>query len=299
MSVNKRKIGLYSLEFVNKRNQSKLTGSELVRYFNYLIQFIYIKDFEKRKEEIDSSNKFYFLSYHNIKENNVDVYLKGEVAFIIFESAKIGHCPDLIDGATGTKRRSPKNLSEGEDEITHLAMRYKNGEVMIALEERKVGITMGQIVKYLNKFILRMPIDNKYDVSYNIIPYDGFLENLEKFRKIQIGTIYIDQHYVGSEFLNAADFNDSVRDIVEVSFKAPLRKSIKQDLVKKWYSITGITKKINRIRLEGKSLEGASIRLDTENLKLTKHIDVKILEDTGIVESEDMFNHLDALVKEL
>lgn len=300
MSVSKRKIGLYSLEFVNKKTKSKLTGSELVEYFNSLIQYIHAKKFEKRKEEIGSSNKFYFLSYHNIKKENFDAYLKGEVISLIFESAKVGHCPDLIDGGTGTKRKSPKNYNEGEDEITHLAVKYKNDEAMLALEERKVGVTIGQIIKYLNKYILELPTDNQCDVSYNIIPYDGFLENLAKFGKIQVGTIYINQQVIGSEYLTAAQFRESVRDTVEVSFKALSRKSIMPGLIKQWYaSMTGVTKKIDRIRLEGQSLDGAKIRLDTQSLQLIKHIDIKILQDTGIVESEDMFNHLDTLVKDL
>lgn len=160
-------------------------------------------------------------------------------------------------------------------------------------------MTISQIVNYFNKYISQLPEEKQYLIGYNIIPYNGFLENLDKFERISIGTIFINQQDIGSEFLNAAEFGKSVRDNIEVTFKAPSRKSIKRGLVKEWYDLTGRKSKINRIRLEGKSVDGARIRLDTESLKLIKHVDAKILEDTGLVDSDDLFVHLNALVKEL
>lgn len=298
LSASKRKIGLYSLEFVNKDN-SKLEEINLINYFTSLIQTINNKSFEAKKEKIESSNKFYFISYHNVKDGTADIYQKGETIDITFESAKVGHRPDLIDETTGSKRKSPKKLHEGEDERTHFVAKFKKDEIIVALEERKVGVTISQIVSYFNKYISKLPEKEQYRIGYNIIPYNGFLENLDKFERISIGTIFINQQDIGSEFLDAAQFGKSVRDNIEVTFKAPSRKSIKRGLVKKWYSLTGRKSKINRIRLEGKSVDGARIRLDTESLKLIKHVDAKILEDTGLVDSEDLFTHLNALVKEL
>lgn len=298
MSTNKRKIGLYSLKIYN-RNKSQLKDDQLVRYFNTLIRFISAKNFEEKKGKIEYSNKFYYVSYHSIMSHNVWAYLTGEPIFIIFESAKVGHRPDLIDEVTGIKRENPKTYNEGEDEITHIAFKYKPDEIIFAIEERKVGVTIGQIVKYFNKYILQFPIKKHYDIIYDIIPYDGFLENLEKFKKIQVGTIYISQQDIGSEFLNIAEFGDSVRDTIEVSFKAPVKQSIKHRLVSQWYNMTGRERKIDRIRLEGKSLDGTNIRLDTDSLRLTKHIDARILQDTGIVESGNMFNSLNTILKDL
>lgn len=298
MSTNKRKIGLYSFEIVNKNNV-KLTERELVRFFNTLIRFINVKEFSAKKEKTDTSNKFYYISYHDIKRKKVDTYLKGESVSVIFESAKIGHRPKLIDETTGLKRENPKTYNEGEDELTHLVYKYKQNEVLVALEERRVGVTASQIVKYLNKYILEFPLEKHYEINYNIIPYDNFLENLKEFKKIQVGTVYIDQQEVGSEFLNIAEFGETVRDPVEIVFKAPVRKTIKRKLVTKWYDLTTRSKKIKRIRLEGKSFDGAKIRLDTDSLKLTEHIDVKLIPDTGIVESEDIFKQLDTLIKKL
>jgi len=298
LSVSKRKIGVYSLEFVNKDN-SKLADINLITYFNSLVISVNNKDFEDKKEKIEASNKFYFISGHNVKGGTPDIYQKEETIDIIFESAKVGHRPDLIDETTGSKRKSPKNLHEGEDERTHFVAKYKKDEVMVALEERKVGVTIGQLVKYFNKYISQLPEEKQYPIGYSIIPFNGFLENLDKFERISIGTIFIDQQDIGSEFLNIAQFGNSVKENIEVTFKALSRESIKRGLVKKWYDLTGRKNKISRIRLEGKSVDGARIRLDTESLKLVKHVDAKILEDTGLVDSDDLFVHLKALVKEL
>lgn len=298
MSTNKRKIGLYSLKIYN-RQKLQLKDDQLVQYFNTLIRFISAKNFEEKKEKIESSNKFYYISYHSIISHKGWVYLRGEPIFIIFESAKVGHRPDLIDEVTGIKRENPKTYNEGEDEITHIAFKYKSDEIIFAIEERKAGVTIGQIIKYFNKYILQFPIKKHCDIIYDIIPYDGFLENLEKFKKIQVGTIYINQQDIGSEFLNIAEFGDSVRDTIEVSFKAPARQSIKHMLVSQWYNMTGRERKIDRIRLEGKSLDGSNLRLDTDSLRLTKHIDARILQDTGIVESGNMFDSLNTILKDL
>lgn len=298
MSTNKRKIGLYSFEIVNKNN-IKLTDRELVKYFNTLIRYINAKEFSVKKDKIDTSNKFYYISYHDIKRKSIDKYLQGETVSVIFESAKIGHRPKLIDEITGVKRENPKTFNEGEDELTHLVYKYKQNEIVFALEERKVGLTASQIVKYLNKYILEFTPKKHYEISYNIIPYNDFLENLKKFETIQVGTIYIDQQEVGSEFLDIAEFGETVRDPIEMVFKAPVRKTIKRELITKWYDFTHRSKKIKRIRLEGKSFEGAKIRLDTNSLKLTEHIDVKLIPDTGIVESNDVFNQLGTLIEKL
>lgn len=58
-------------------------------------------------------------------------------------------------------------------------------------------------------------------------------------------------------------------------------------------------KKINRIRVEGVSYDDSNIKLDTDSLKLIKHINVTVNEDTGIVDSEDMFNNLNTTLKDI
>src|SRR5690606_11131705 len=102
--------------------------------------------------------------------------------------------------------------------------------------------------------ISKLPKEKQYPIRYNIIPFNGFLESLEKFERISIGTIFIDQQDIGSEFLNVAQFGNSVKENVEVTFKAPFRESIERGLIKKWHALTSKKKKVSRIRLEGKSV---------------------------------------------
>ncbi|MFE9079836.1 hypothetical protein [Bacillus mobilis] len=72
---------------------------------------------------------------------------------IIFKSCKYNHSPDYMSRVDGTVRPSNKQLDEGEKELTHLCMKVSTLETEVILEERRSGVTINEIAKYINRCI--------------------------------------------------------------------------------------------------------------------------------------------------
>lgn len=300
MSNANRKVGLYSFEFINEA-EMKLEGNKLIKYFDYLIDFIKNKEYSDKTRDLISTNKFYFFA---------DYTSNGTKKNIFFKSAKTSHRPPLIKKNTGNERENPKLIDEGESEKTHLATKYKNDELIIAIEERRNGVSISQVVNYLNDFINQLPIETqyfkglhietRYSINLNIIPYEGFLEHLDEFDRITIGTIEIDKQHLGSEYLNLANLGDTIRKIITVTFKANPRDSILEETIRDLYNkFTSTDHKIKRIRIQGITAENTKIQLDTNNLKKIERFDVELDETTGIVRSNQMFEKLNIILSDL
>ena len=143
MSVAKRKLAYYTLQFRNHETNDILTGSELTTYVADLLNLVIKKTFPEKKVIIEVSGRFYYMAD----------YEDDEFINIRFESAKIGHRPFLIDEETGSKRDNPKGMHEGEAEISHICLKFNDDEIILLLEERMVGVTIKQIVAYFRMFI--------------------------------------------------------------------------------------------------------------------------------------------------
>lgn len=300
MSAGNRKIGLYAFEFLNEK-EARLEGDKLVKYFDYMMDFIKNKEYTDKIYDIPKTNKFYFFSECTKIETKKNLIIK---------SAKTSHRPPLIKKDTGHERDNPKLMDEGESEKNHLVTKYKNEEIIVALEERKVGVTIGHIVKYFNDFINQLPIEeeyfrnqdieSRYFINLHIIPYEGFLEHLNDFGRITIGTIEIDKQYLGSEYLNLANLGETVKDNLTVTFKANRGDSILKEMIRELYNkFTGNNQKIKRIRIQGITPENTKIQLDTNSLKKIERVDVDLDDTTGLVSSNNIFEKLNIIVKDL
>lgn len=300
MSISNRKVGLYSFELINE-NETKLEGDQLKVYFDFLMNFINTKEYSDKIFEIPDTKKFHFFSEYSSNE------LKKN---LIFKSAKTGHRPPLINKGTGGERDNPKLMQEGESEKNHFVTKYKNDEIIVALEERKVGVTIGQIVKYFNNFINQLPVETEdfetigistnYYIKVNIIPYEGFLEHLNDFSRITIGTIEIDKQDLGSEYLNFANLGRTVRDDLSVTFKAKNRDTILKEKIEWLYNkFSGNNSKIKRIRIQGTTPDNTKIQLDTNSLKKIERVDVDLEEATGLIHSNTIFEKLNLIVRDL
>ena len=140
MSTKKRKIGFYALKIVDKENNELIHSPETLRP---IIDFIISLQPNARIYDVVSSNKFHLL--HNVTDSD-------NIQTIIFKSAKYFHRPPLINKDNAFERENPKELNEGESELTHIAFKYLEDEIIVLLEERKVGLTINTLINYLKHF---------------------------------------------------------------------------------------------------------------------------------------------------
>lgn len=294
MSANKRKIGLYYLKLKDKEIDGKCypgsTINKLLEYVNGLGKIDKIK-------KIPEYNKFYFLDSVSLKPSIID---------IIFKIAKTHHSPPIISEITALERANPKELTEGDAEKTHIVLKYiDNSENIILLfEERRSGLSIARAINYLNDYANEMfeknPQLEKYDIDYYLSPSKEFLDSLMKFGRITIGRIIFDKSLLQheSEFLASTGREKSIRRDIELIIKSEKYEKIMPDFIKEYYMNNMInTKNVKRIRLEGKSMIGNPLTLDTEKMKEYDYVEVE-LERTGTVNSESILNRLNTMIKD-
>ena len=89
---------------------------------------------------------------------------------IIFKSAKYNHVRNEIDTETMTELGTRKRKQDGDEEKTHLCIRYNAGEYrfLAVHESNHYGITLHCIVDYLNTQFI---IVNDINIFYLLFRY--------------------------------------------------------------------------------------------------------------------------------
>lgn len=291
MSIKNRKIGFYAIKLKNNKSDDFEDPKILSKVLSY-ISNLHITD---RIYDIKSSNKFHVME---------KLYTYKQTQTIIIGSAKYNHRPKLINKDTAQERDNPKTLIEGEHEKTHIAIKYKEDEVILVIEERKVGIAVSVFMTYLRRFAkeYHKSISTEMDYSFepSIIAKDNFLKELKKLKRITIGDIYIDKNMLTSnDFLNFSGKLDSVQEIIPIEIRAKRGLSIKEVAEESYTAYFSKGSRVKKIRIYGKNKDGNSIILDTDLLKRIEYIKVSLNEETGIVDSDDILIQLEETLRVL
>lgn len=291
MSRELRKIGFYSIKLQDKERKDLTYSTEKLKE---IINFIMNLSKEKRKVDIEKTNKFYFLK---------QVENKNSIQNIIFESAKYNHRPPLIDKETLNERDNPKKLTEGELEKTHVALKYKKEEIIVVLEERKAGVTIHQIISYFYNFAKMYyqsknpPEELLYYFSIGVIPKGEFLAELKKLSRAIRLEVFLNKQLLGSEFLKYANKTEEVKDEIILTIKAQRMMSLKE-LAKQFFNEFGVRKaEIKKIRVIGISEEGNKVLLDTDIIKKVEYIETELERSTGVVRSNELFYKLNEILR--
>lgn len=285
MSIKRRKIGFYILEFQEFGDQDSIIN---VNDFPNILRFILNQDLSERIFDLTNKNKFHLLSVADINGD----YIKG-----FFKSAKYNHSPDLINKVDASERTNPKDLQEGESELTHFVMKSRRNNIFLILEERKVGIPISQLVNYLDlftgKYYQSQSLQKNFNITYTIVPKSNFYEELINLNRAYIVKIYTDKRMLGDDYLELTDRVESVQQDIEIEIKANRRANIKQ-VVLDWINNESIitNPEIRKIKVIGKNEEGNQIILDTEFMKKIESIEVDLNDETGIVNSENILSNL-------
>lgn len=296
MSSIKRKVNFYSfsfLEFLNKENY-EIWNAKL---FDIILDFIISLPLSERILKDESIKKSYYLSF--IERND-------KVRCIQFKSCKFGHCPPIMDSDTGDERNTDKELNEGDQELTHLAVRLDDNEGFCVLESRRTGLSISKIISYINEKIMlylkEFPHkdDKNYRIHliYSIVPINDFDKALGDMSKLKIANIYVNKESIGSELNNLIPEEDPfIQDELILSFKAKRGENFIKRTIKNFYSaVSNTSSPVTRVRISGENLSGTSQILDSELIRKTQSIEVDLLAN-GIVSTKSIFGELTKLLE--
>ncbi len=251
----------------------------------------YTSKLSKKKRFYDLKNdKFCFLDSFTIDSNFCLGY---------FKSARNEFRPNLINKQTGGERKNPKEKSEGDIEKTHFVIKIdqSNNEVYLFLEYNHTGISIQNLINYLNKFsreyAANKSINSRFSIVHQMIARNSFLTELDKLERTKIAEIHVDKQILGSDFLKFSNRTVSIQKDILLKVKAERKEDIKDFAVDMYNSFSGKkNKSINKIRVYGQDEEGNETFIDTSFMGQVDFIPAKLDDDTGEAVTLDLLREI-------
>jgi len=181
MSIPKRKIGMYALSLRESRKDDSIVDpSKIIDVLEYVASL----GEDARIRKYAASSRAHLLMDLTLEIKSRKVYS------LVIASAKYNHRPDLIDTETAKVGSSPKLLTEGEKEKTHLVLLVGDDEIIVLLEERQAGIGIKSFVSYINFFAKEFARKNgavwPHILEDQIIPKGDFLTELAALKRVSL-----------------------------------------------------------------------------------------------------------------
>lgn len=281
----------------NSDDSSTYDMKQIVDSFSKLLPYITAKDLTDRKKDITNSEKVVWLdSYEDLKNGNYN---------IIFKSAKYNHVRNVIDTETMTELGTRKRQQDGDEEKTHLCIRYNAGEYrfLAVHESNNYGITLNCIVDYLNTQFISYNEDTDdeycYSISCEIMPGEDFLSSLKKAKTMSVLKLVVSKEDITDDFMMFAGRND-IADEVEVCLKRPKgAKKFPDNLIQAYFdeSQNKTSGKIKKITIKGTNDSG-QFEVDTELMKMKHYLSVAAESVTNEVNSLDFFVKAQEFIEE-
>lgn len=283
MGRKKRKIGFYYLILsVNANNV------EIKDVLNPLLAHISKLNKVDKKKNI-SEKKFGLLDSINSNRHRTNHKL-------LFKSATHSFRPPLIDKTTVLERVNPKTINEGETQKTHLIIRYINGEAIVALEKYGAGMSIKQLVEYLNHFASQIDDDGNFRFAFETILKDDFLEEVNELSRVVSADIFVEKQILGGDALNFSERINTVQHEVVVSVKAKRQDSIK-DFTRDIYAVfNGGAQSVNKIRLIGRNNENNIVSVNTDLIERQEYVTTSSDDNTGEIITNELFVELETVL---
>lgn len=286
MKTKDTKIQFYALI---KRDWKSPNQEDIVETPFYDVKDVleYVSKIAKKKRFYDLKNdKFCFLDTFSIDKN----FCSG-----FFKSARNEFRPNLINKTTGNERKNPKEKAEGDIEKTHFVIRVDkaNNEVYLYLEHNHTGISVQNIINYLNKFgrefASKNNVSSRFSIFYQMIVRNNFLTELEKLERTKIAEIHVDKQILGNDFLNFSNRTISIQQDVLLKVKAERSEDIKSFAVDVYNKFSGNKDdSISKIRIYGQDENGNETFIDTSFMGQVDFIPAKLDDDTGEAVTQDL-----------
>ena len=294
-----RKIAFYTLvKDMWANNADGLEG--LIPFYEIKEVFNYI-DGRKRRSLKLKSNKACSLESFSMKQDSKDssILITG-----LFKSAAYKYRPPYWDTETDEERESPKKQTEGEKEKTHFAIKITNDEVFLLVEVNGNGVSVNNIISYLNQFtreyLKKKKKTKNFTVEYTKIARDNFISELEKLKRATSIDVFFNKSLLGSRALQFSERTSAIQDKVKLTLKAERNKSAKEVGIDIFNRLNrqkkNTAQELSKIRIYGKNENDKDTFIDTTFMEKIEPIKVSINESTGQVQTMEIYRFLKSLI---
>ena len=264
--------------------------------FISVCEYVLTLEKQNRKINFEKAKKIVYLdSLDYIKEQGI-LYLR-------LKSARYAKSREVINTDTLESRGVLKKDIDGDEEKTHLTIRFENDNTAVCIFEKNIdGIGVGLLFDYFNKFIITCHSSKKDNIYYEIVHANivsqEFLAALEGVKRIKGVTLTVEQKDLNVSEAKSFSGRDDLSQDVDLYFRPSAKgKSITGDTVKEFYKLYNNKKrKVKRITVKADDKQEAEIVFDTEKVK--EKLVVEIEETvTGEVREESIKKQLVNLVQ--
>lgn len=268
---------------------------EFIDTFSDLLSSLIKEDLLARKYDFSSDQKVIWLdSFEEVDTGCFD---------LVFKSAKYNHVRTVIDTDNMHERGVIKSDSDGDEEKTHLCIRYTKGQSRFICmhESNYYGMRIERIILYINEKLMSYREQHNSNVIWSIqreiMVCEDFLEELKKMKRVSLLKITVERSSLQNDFLHFAG-RDDVKDTVDISIgKIKRNRHIPKNLVKEYYKDMQEGDRIKRVVAEGANDSGP-FRLDSELIKMKQYLRVETT-PTDEVRTEDFFEKAQILLDTL
>jgi hypothetical protein len=250
--MKQRYINFYYLIKKTWRSDEETHCDGILEYLRAILNI----DVKERFHDIYSSQKFFYLSHAQLERNS-------NIIKFSFTSAKNQYRADLIDKETGIKRTNPKTLTEGEEEITHGVIQFEQTETKLILERNGNGISINNIIDYLNAFYKRIYDVRNFSFGYNTLLRVDFLEHVNRLARVTLAKAYVNKSILGGDTLNFSSRTANVKRELVIQVNAKKSESIKETAIDIYNKIANGGSAVNRVLIQGHDEFKHQVTLDS------------------------------------
>jgi hypothetical protein len=305
MSDSKKTVQIYfySMDVERKKKSADDTPysmDAICKALSSLLDTIVKKDLQYKKHDFTSKKKVVWLeSVDNLTNGNFN---------LVFKSAKYDQSREVRNTDTMEERGVLKNPEDGDEEKSHLCLRLRKGaeRITAVMESNFYGIGTTDIAAYLNAQFNAIQENSEeqysYSVSFEIMPSEDFLIELDKMKKINLLRVTMDIKDLDlGDFQSFAD-RDILRPTVELYIRKKRGKGINipKNLISTTYQqhkSASPKKQIRKIAVEGANDSG-SLKIDTDSIQMKHSIEVETFQPTNEVNTADFFVKASAFITE-
>lgn len=182
---------------------------------------------------------------------------------IVFKSCKYNHSPKYMSKLDGKERESQKELYEGEKELTHVSIRVRENDTLIAFEINRDGLCFGEFFKTIKDAYKRF--GGYGELVFEYLLNENAKALLGKAKRIMAAEVFMDREKLSSEYGLMMKEPENVRKTISIMYKVENGKTFLYDEVCSW--LDGMnSKQYSRFRIHIKTEQDADTWIDTDNM---------------------------------